>query len=260
MTYHKNHKFFIIYKITNKRNGKIYIGCHQTEKADDRYWGSGKRLWHSINKFLKENPGKSIEDGYTKEILHFCEDRQSMLAKEKELVNYEFINRKDTYNLMIGGHGGGHSEETKKKMSEDRKGKNLGSRGFKHSEETKKKMSDDRKGRKCWQEGIPVTEKTKKKISESVKTAMANPEVRDKMKKRKMSEEQKRYLSDINTGKSMSEETKKKISLANKGKAKSPESVRKSVESRRGFKHSEETKKKLSELSKNKKKSKQETS
>ena len=30
-----------------------------------------------------------------------------MYKKEKELVTEEFVQRKDTYNLMSGGHGGG---------------------------------------------------------------------------------------------------------------------------------------------------------
>ena len=36
--------FYTIYKITNKINGKIYIGKHQTKDPYDLYYGSGKAI------------------------------------------------------------------------------------------------------------------------------------------------------------------------------------------------------------------------
>ena len=90
--------FYIIYQLTNTINGKIYIGKHQTVELDDNYMGSGKLLKAAIKKY-----GLSA---FNKEILHIFESEMEMNAKEAEIVNNEFCNRLDTYNLCPGGQGG----------------------------------------------------------------------------------------------------------------------------------------------------------
>ena len=86
-----------IYKITNKVNGKIYIGKHSCSSIDeeDGYMGSGKLIKKSIEKYGIEN--------FTKEILFVFDDEIMAYDKEKEIVNEEFVKRKDVYNLIIGG-------------------------------------------------------------------------------------------------------------------------------------------------------------
>lgn len=90
--------FFTIYKITNKVNGKIYIGKHQTKRLDDNYFGSGIQVRSAIKKYGREN--------FEKEILHIFDNEQDMNSKEIELVSEEFCDRKDNYNLCPGGNGG----------------------------------------------------------------------------------------------------------------------------------------------------------
>lgn len=90
--------FYLIYKITNLINGKIYIGQHQTENQNDEYMGSGCLISKAIKKYGKEN--------FKKEILYYCNSKEEMNQKEKEIVNEEFVKRKDTYNLVEGGSGG----------------------------------------------------------------------------------------------------------------------------------------------------------
>ena len=107
--------FYTIYQITNIVNEKIYIGMHQTKDLNDNYMGSGLKLRNAYNKYGIEN--------FKKEILFTLDSREEMIQKEKELVTEEFCRRHDTYNICIGGHGGGIrkgavlSEETKQKIS-----------------------------------------------------------------------------------------------------------------------------------------------
>lgn len=88
-------KRYIIYKITNLINKKIYIGQHVTCNINDDYMGSGIYLKHAIEKHGIEN--------FKKEILFECNNQEELDKKEAELVNEEFIKRKDTYNLNLGG-------------------------------------------------------------------------------------------------------------------------------------------------------------
>jgi hypothetical protein len=89
--------FYYLYRITNKINGKIYIGVHKTSNIEDNYFGSGKLLKRAIKKHGKEN--------FTKEILEFFDTEIQMYAREKEIVNYEFVNSSETYNIVEGGNG-----------------------------------------------------------------------------------------------------------------------------------------------------------
>jgi hypothetical protein len=90
--------FYIIYKITNTINGKIYIGKHKTKDLNDDYMGSGKHLRHAIAKYGIEN--------FEKEILFRFDNETEMNTKEAELVTEEFCLKEDNYNLCPGGKGG----------------------------------------------------------------------------------------------------------------------------------------------------------
>jgi hypothetical protein len=89
---------YTIYKITNKINGKFYIGSHKTKNLDDNYMGSGKYL-----KYAQEKYGL---DNFEKDVLYVFDNPEEMYAKEAEIVNEEFLAMENTYNIKVGGFGG----------------------------------------------------------------------------------------------------------------------------------------------------------
>ena len=90
--------FYIIYKITNRVNGKFYIGTHKTVDPNDNYMGSGALLKRAIKKYGLDN--------FVKEVLHTYDNPKDMYAKEAEIVNLDFLAEENTYNLKVGGFGG----------------------------------------------------------------------------------------------------------------------------------------------------------
>lgn len=94
----KQYTIHYIYKITNTLNDNFYIGMHSTFNLEDGYMGSGKRIVNSIRKHGVEN--------HKKEILEFYKDRKELKAREKEIVNEEFLKDPRCMNIQPGGEGG----------------------------------------------------------------------------------------------------------------------------------------------------------
>lgn len=159
---------YTIYKITNKINGKYYIGKHQTVNPMDDYMGSGRAIENAIKLHGKTS--------FVKEILFDFDTEEQMNQKERELITEDIVNDPLSYNLGVGGEGGAHFKgkkhtvESRSKMG--RKGKVLTEQGREKirevnikriiSEETRRKISEKAKGR-------THNTETKKKISESIR-------------------------------------------------------------------------------------------
>ena len=168
---------YYIYRITNKVNGKTYIGQHKYKKLNDSYMGSGILLAKAKKKYGKEN--------FEKEIIYSrIQYKETADDMERFVIAKERAKGKAEYNLADGGGGisGYHfhlSDETKKKMSEYWKGKQFSEetkkrisdakRGKPRSEDTKKKLSESHKGQVAWNKGKPWSEEMKQRFSEAKK-------------------------------------------------------------------------------------------
>lgn len=159
---------YYIYRITNKINGKTYIGKHKYKKLNDDYMGSGVHLRRAQKKYGMENFEKKVLVFNISKLEHVNLLEKTFIAAEREKVG-----RENCYNKSDGGDGGAlrkgktpwnkgkqMSDEMKKKLSESTKGKRL-------SEETKQKMSEAKKGHPGYWLGKHHTEEQKKKISEA---------------------------------------------------------------------------------------------
>lgn len=207
---------YIVYKHTSPSN-KVYIGI--TYQNPERRWREGKA--YKYNKHFTNAINKYGWDNFQHEILYTNLTKEEAEQKEIELIAYyDSTNQDKGYNLDRGGNSvGKHSEESKKKMSEHKRGKYIGEKnpfyGKVHTDEVKTIISEkakerlkDKRNHPCY--GKPMAESIKKKLLE------------------------------INKGKCLSEETKKKISAANVGE----------LNSMYGKTHTEEARKKISEARK----------
>ena len=174
---------YYIYRITNKVNGKTYIGQHKYKKLNDSYMGSGKLIRLAKKKYGKEN--------FEKEILEFDIPNVELANDwEQMYILFERAKGKAEYNIADGGSGNkGHhpSDDAKRKMGNAMRGKHhtdeakarIGYAARNKSEQTRRKLSEAHKGKTPWNKGKKGlqtswkgkhhSEETKIKISEAMK-------------------------------------------------------------------------------------------
>lgn len=195
--------FGYIYMTENLVNGKKYIGQKKSTKfLNERYLGSGALLAKAIEKYGKEN--------FKVSLICECESKEELNEMEIYYIKlYDAQNNPNFYNLAPGGESGvggpkfkghKHTDESRRKISENNKGEKNAFYGKKHTEETKQHMKEMAKHRK------PVSDETRQKLSQIRKGRKFTEE-----HKRKISEAQKGEKGN-NYGKKLSTETKNKIS------------------------------------------------
>jgi len=213
-----------LYQVTNKINGKMYIG--QTCQGHKRRWyvhcwkaarGGEQRFHKAIVQYGKENfELKLLMIGPSLEWINEMEKRAIAL--------YDTFN--NGYNDTKGGDG---TVGIKSRL------------GKKHTVETRAKLSASCMGRPSPMKGRKLSEETKQKLRLANFGKKISKDVIEKIAQKN------RGRPAWNRGLKHSEDTKAKMSLAHKG-AKRPASVGEKTRARLlGNKLSEETKKKISE-------------
>lgn len=141
-------KKHFIYMTTNLITNEKYIDKHYGTE-DDSYLGSGKILQRAILKYGKEN--------FKREILYISQNVEENNQKEKEFIKaYNAIEDKNFYNIAEGGDGGDifhtlpleQQDQLRERARLQCTGEGNPMYGKHHSEETKQKMSDAKKGKK----------------------------------------------------------------------------------------------------------------
>lgn len=146
---------------------------HSTSNLKDGYLGSGTSLRYAIRKYGEEN--------FKIEIIEWCENRETLIKREKEIITEKYIKDVNCYNMKPGGTGGFNNQKHQFKCSQ--------AAGKKHSE----RLINDKEYQEFYS----------KKISEANKLGH----------KKGVRKSINHYYSWI--GKKHSDETKKKIGETN---------------------------------------------
>jgi len=195
----------IIYKTTNKKNGKIYVG--KDIRNNKNYLGSGVLLKKAIKKYGKEN--------FVKETLETCENEIQLNEREKYWIS-ELKSNIFGYNLTDGGTGG--DTFTKNPNKEEIREK-LKTRQVSEDVLLKRKQNlipfHFKSGKNHPNFGKPQSEHTKEKRKQSlVQSGFIYPFLG-----KKHTEESKQKIRDKKIGTKFSEVTKQKMkNSSSKGK------------------------------------------
>ena len=173
-----------VYKITNTKNGKCYIGVttQPIEKRMDQHFGK-----YSQCTLLKNAIAKHGKDAFEYDIIARNLTEDSLIQREQFWIEFYDSMTPNGYNLVEGGGGlTGYitSDETKQKISDANKGQ-------KRTNEAREKMSNARRGKTPWNKGKRTTEAVRKKLADA-----KNGKPRTNEAKRKVSEGLKRYWKE----------------------------------------------------------------
>lgn len=106
----ENNLKYIVYQTINIVNNKIYVGIHRTKDPFkfDGYIGNGVNINYPSTYMNPKYPfQKAVKkygtSNFRRSTLYIFDTEIEASNKEKEIVNKEFIQRSDTYNIALGG-------------------------------------------------------------------------------------------------------------------------------------------------------------
>lgn len=174
--------FYTTYVITNKINGKKYIGVHKTNNLDDGYMGSGKLIRRAIQKYGIKN--------FTKEISGIWNSEKEAYNAESNMVNNEIVENDMYYNQTIGGRGGSIKGLNVgiKKTTEHRKNISKSLTGLRKTDNHRQKLSLAKIGKVLSTEhskNISIGQKLNGKNGKYVRTDEIKQKQRDVRKSQK---------------------------------------------------------------------------
>lgn len=95
----KDNPYGYIYVITNKLNGRMYVGQHYSKTFDPCYWGRGTEITADIKIYGVEN--------FTRKICEWVRNKSEADCKERYWIELLGTFRGNGYNLTPGGGGCG---------------------------------------------------------------------------------------------------------------------------------------------------------
>ena len=229
-----------IYCILNEITGKLYIGSSvNLYNRKRKHFQMLARGCH-LNKHLQSSVAKYGLSAFSFNIIELIDDKEMLIEREQfymdEAASYKRANGYNSSPTASSNLGFQHSDETKARISEARKGKKHPLWGTHLSNETKAKISKAFKGKK-------LSDETRAKMSKATKGE------KHPMWGKQRSNETKAKISKAHRGKKLSDEHRQKMSVARLGKKHSVETRTKISVAKLGKKHSDETRAKISRTS-----------
>lgn len=110
----RSKKYVFTYQTKNLVNGKTYVGFHNTDSLEDGYIGCGVRSQAYAESAQRHGLKSAFIDAVVKhgyinfkiEVLSFFDTVEEAMEEEEFIVNRTWVERKDNYNISVGGKGG----------------------------------------------------------------------------------------------------------------------------------------------------------
>ena len=209
-----------VYAIVNLVNGKVYIGS-SSHNVIKRWCSHRSKLRRGIhpNNHLQRAWNRYSGHNFNLVVLEWCDPGDCLKREQHYLDVYEPFRREQGYNkskLATSGFGAERSIETRKKISEAKKGCKLSVESIRR--------------RTIKQTGLKRSPETKARMSEAAKKRGISPETREKIKLTMKTPEYRAKMAAHQTGKKASIQTLANMSAAQKRRfARSEERLKVSI-------------------------------